>query len=62
CKRVRDDGQYWNQIESYLTDHSDLHFSHGVCDKCLGIQKAALQNARGEAAAQRTGLTISGAA
>lgn len=62
CKRVRDDGQYWNQIESYLTDHSDLHFSHGVCDTCLEIQKAALQNPRGEAAAQRTGLKISGAA
>lgn len=42
CKRVRDDGQYWNQIEEYLSINSDLQLSHGVCEDCLPRQMAAL--------------------
>ncbi|MDB5104099.1 MAG: domain S-box [Fibrobacteres bacterium] len=34
CKKIRDDGGYWNQIEVYLHDHSDLEFSHGICPDC----------------------------
>jgi len=34
CKRVRDDTGYWNQIESYLSRHSDASFSHGYCPQC----------------------------
>ncbi|MBW1777852.1 MAG: hypothetical protein JRJ54_09705 [Deltaproteobacteria bacterium] len=35
CKKIRDDTGYWNQIESYLEDHSDLSFSHSVCPECF---------------------------
>ncbi len=35
CKRVRDDKGYWNQIEAYIRDHSEVEFSHGLCDDCL---------------------------
>lgn len=35
CKKVRDDRGYWNQIESYITEHSDLFFTHGLCPDCL---------------------------
>ncbi len=34
CKKVRDDKGYWKQIESYITEHSDAIFSHGVCPEC----------------------------
>jgi hypothetical protein len=34
CKKVRDDKGYWNQIESYLSDHSEAKFSHGICPEC----------------------------
>ena len=34
CKKVRDDGGYWNQIEAYLAEHSEADFSHGICPDC----------------------------
>ena len=34
CKKVRDDSGYWKQIESYLQEHSDAKFSHGICPDC----------------------------
>ena len=35
CKRIRDDQDYWKQIEHYLSEHSNARFSHGVCPDCL---------------------------
>ena len=35
CKGIRDDEGYWNQLEEYITEHSDAQISHGVCDDCL---------------------------
>lgn len=34
CKRIRDDKGYWNQIEAYISMHSDAEFSHGLCPEC----------------------------
>ena len=34
CKKVRDDKGYWNQIESYIRDHSEADFSHSICPEC----------------------------
>ena len=34
CKKIRDDQGYWNQIESYIRDHSEAEFSHGICPEC----------------------------
>lgn len=34
CKKIRDDTGYWNQIESYIRDHSEAEFSHSVCPEC----------------------------
>jgi PAS domain S-box-containing protein len=34
CKKIRDDRGYWNQIESYITEHSNAVFSHGICPDC----------------------------
>lgn len=35
CKKIRDDHGYWNAIESYISEHSEAEFSHGVCDDCM---------------------------
>jgi phosphoserine phosphatase RsbU/P len=35
CKRIRDDKNYWSQVETYLADHSDVQFSHGICPSCF---------------------------
>jgi PAS domain S-box-containing protein len=34
CKKIRDDNGYWNQIESYIHEHSEAEFSHGICQEC----------------------------
>lgn len=35
CKRVRTDTDYWEQVDSYVAEHSDARFSHGICPSCL---------------------------
>ncbi len=34
CKKVRDDKNYWQQVEVYVSDHSDAVFSHSICPVC----------------------------
>lgn len=34
CKKVRDDQNYWQQVESYVGQHSEARFSHGICPDC----------------------------
>ena len=34
CKKIRDDKQYWQQVESYVSTHSEAQFSHGICPDC----------------------------
>lgn len=36
CKKIRDDRGYWNQLEQYISDHSEVGFSHGICPDCVG--------------------------
>ncbi|MBN2803999.1 MAG: PAS domain S-box protein [Deltaproteobacteria bacterium] len=35
CKGIRDDKGYWNNLEKYISEHSEAMFSHSVCEKCL---------------------------
>jgi len=34
CKRIRDDQGHWNQLESYLHEHTSADFTHGICPEC----------------------------
>ena len=34
CKKVRDDRNYWQRVETYISAHSDARFSHGICPDC----------------------------
>lgn len=35
CKKIRDDGGYWTQIEAYISERSEAEFSHGICPECV---------------------------
>lgn len=35
CKKIRDDGGYWNEMEVYIQRHTNAHFSHGICPHCV---------------------------
>jgi hypothetical protein len=37
CKKIRNDTGYWQRLESYLEEHSDAAFSHGICPDCLSV-------------------------
>ena len=37
CKKIRNDEGYWDQIESYIRDHSEAEFSHSICQECVKI-------------------------
>lgn len=34
CKKIRNDQNYWQQVESYVAEHSEAQFSHGICPDC----------------------------
>ena len=35
CKSIRDDAHYWHRVEEYVTEHSEVQFTHGICPKCF---------------------------
>lgn len=51
CKKVRDDQGLWTRVEEYISNHTDVEFSHGLCPDCLAIeleQLNALEKKEGE--------------
>ena len=42
CKKIRDDGNYWHRVESYISGHANVRFSHGICPDCNDKLKAEL--------------------
>jgi hypothetical protein len=51
CKRVRNDTDYWDQVETFIHTHTGSTFSHGCCPECFTKQMGGLED-------DRTGLTI----
>lgn len=35
CKKIKDDQGYWNRLETYFQNHSEVEFSHGFCPDCI---------------------------
>jgi hypothetical protein len=35
CKKIRDDKGYWQQVDAYISEHSDAMLSHGMCPDCI---------------------------
>ena len=47
CKHVRDDKDYWQSVECYISKHSEAKFSHGICPKCYeAVVKPQLEGRR----------------
>jgi len=44
CKKIRDDQDDWNQLEQYISDHSEARFSHGICPHCAEEQLERFRN------------------
>jgi CheY-like chemotaxis protein len=42
CKKVRDDKNYWQQVEAYIGERAGVQFSHGICPDCLNQQMELL--------------------
>jgi phosphoserine phosphatase RsbU/P len=43
CKKVRDDQNYWHQVESYVARHTDAKFTHSYCPECTQKLLSALE-------------------
>lgn len=50
CKRIRDDHDYWQQVETYIHSHTGSNFSHGICPECFAKEMGGFP--------MRTGLKI----
>jgi DNA-binding response OmpR family regulator len=37
CKRIRDEQGNWHSLESYVTEHTETRFSHGICPDCIPV-------------------------
>ena len=35
CKKIRDERNAWQKVETYVADHSEARFTHGVCPSCM---------------------------
>ena len=45
CKKIRDDQNYWQQVDGYLVARTGVQFSHGVCPECYAKVVAELEQA-----------------
>ena len=55
CKKIRDDKESWQQLERYISEHSEAMFSHGLCPECFGKEMRELRElkASGKDAAEK---------
>jgi phosphoserine phosphatase RsbU/P len=42
CKKIRNDQNFWQQVEEYMGEHGDVRFSHGICPQCFEDRAAEL--------------------
>ena len=53
CKKIRDDQNYWQQVESYISEHSEAQFSHSICpdcyERCVKPELEQLRRRQGQA-------------
>jgi len=46
CHQVRNDGNFWEQVDSYLTKRSGLQFTHAICPTCRDRELAQARDSR----------------
>jgi CheY-like chemotaxis protein len=59
CKSIRNDQNYWEKVETYFTQHSNVSFTHSYCPNCyerfVRPELEALEGARAAQEKQRRG-------
>ena len=35
CKKIRNDDDYWEEVVEYISKHTEVDFSHGICPDCM---------------------------
>ena len=52
CKKMRDDKGYWNDVTDYITEHSEVVLSHGICPECAeelyGVQMKKIREKKAD--------------
>jgi light-regulated signal transduction histidine kinase (bacteriophytochrome) len=43
CKKIRSDKDYWQRVEDYVSQHTDIRFTHGMCPECFSKEMAGLK-------------------
>jgi tetratricopeptide (TPR) repeat protein len=55
CKKIRNDAGYYEQLEKYISEHSEAQFSHGICQDCASeLYGEYLNGGKGAAAPAQT--------
>jgi sigma-B regulation protein RsbU (phosphoserine phosphatase) len=44
CQKVRNDGDYWERVDTYIKARTGARFSHGVCPECFDVQVKVIAN------------------
>ncbi len=44
CKKIRDDSGYWQEVDRYLSHHSEAQLSHGLCPDCIALHYPELKD------------------
>jgi phosphoserine phosphatase RsbU/P len=44
CKNIRNDENYWQKLETYLSEHTHVRLSHGICPTCYKVVQQEIKN------------------
>jgi PAS domain S-box-containing protein len=47
CKKIRNDSGYWEQVEQFLSEHTEVTFTHGICPECYEKTLEDLKKTKG---------------
>ena len=48
CKRIRNDQNYWERVEVYVSEHTDPKFTHGICRAVSRDRESRVRSRRGD--------------
>jgi hypothetical protein len=46
CKKIRNDADSWDQLEVYISNHSEALFSHGICPECFTMEMESIKSGK----------------
>lgn len=52
CKKIRDEQNYWQRVDHYLSEHAEVRFTHGICPECYENAMLEVKHSQRDAGAQ----------